>query len=465
MLGIWSLLSGCAVGPNFNPPKTAVSPAFAEGSQTNLSPGQTAVTWWRGFKDPLLDSLVERAIATNQDLRIATAHIRQARALRTEAILTALPIVTANAGWTQSLSSQDSIPFPLTREQRQMGLYQLGFDATWEIDVFGGARRAIQATLANLASNVEARRAVLISVIGEVARNYFELRGAQNQLQVARNNADNQGETLDLTVARLRAGRAAELDVAQARAQLNATLAAIPLIEASIKHSIHRLSVLLSLQPAALEPELAPAAPIPAIPALVQIGNPAELLRRRPDIRAAEDSLAVATALIGIETANLFPKVTFDGNLGVSAKGLAGLFGPEGDTYSFGPNITWAALDLGRVRAAIQAARANADAQLATYEATVLTALEETENALVDFGREQARRDYLVAAVSAADAATSLADQRYKSGISDFLAVLIAQRAQLALQSQLAQSQTRTATALVAVYKALGGGWEIEQNP
>ena len=357
----------------------------------------------------------------------------------------------------------DSAPFPLTRSQRENSLYNAGFDATWELDLFGHVRRAIQADTANLAATAATCQDVLVTLISEVARNYFELRGAQHQLAVARGNVENERETLDISLAKLKAGRATELDTARGSAQLNATLALIPPLEAVVKRSIHRLGVLTGQQPTALEAELAPPAPIPALPPLVNIGNPAELLRRRPDIRSAESSLAAATARIGVETADLFPRVTFNGNLGLQASEGSRLFKGGADTYSFGPNITWAALDLGHVLARMKAANARAEAQLAAYEKTVLTALEETENALVDFGREQVRRDYLRQSERSATQAMALARQRYEGGISDFLPVLDAQRTQLSIQAQLAHSETRTATDLVAVYKALGGGWEIEQ--
>jgi multidrug efflux system outer membrane protein len=421
------------------------------------------VEWWRGFNDELLEHLIGQALATNLDLRIATARVRQARALHTQAVADEFPVVTGNAGYTKSLTSEDASPFPLSRQQRQLELFNLGFDATWELDIFGGVRRSLQAAGAELAAAQANRQEVLITLIAEVARNYFELRGAQHQLEVARKNADNQRETLDLTVAKFNAGRATELDTARARAQVNATLAAIPPLEAAIKHSIYRLGVLLGQQPTALEPDLVGPKPIPTLPPLVAIGDPATLLRRRADIRAAERSLAAATAQIGVQTASLFPRVFFNGNLGFDVNRL-GRIGTSGtEAYSFGPQITWAALDLGHVRARIQAAHANADAQLAAYEKTVLTALEETENALVDFNREQIRRDYLRASASAATQATTLARQRYTGGIADFLPVLDAERSQLDIEAQLAQSETRTATSLVAIYKALGGGWEIEQ--
>ena len=458
-------LNGCAVGPNFHPPKTEVGAAFANGNQTNMTPAPTAVAWWRAFNDPLLNGLVDQAVTNNPDLRIATAHVLEARALRMGAVADLFPIANANAGWTKSISSQDSTPVSLTREQRTLSLYNAGFDATWELDFFGHVSRAIQADTAVVATTIATRQDVLVTLISEVARSYFELRGAQNQLAVARGNADNERETLGVAEAKFKAGRATELDTARARAQLHATLAVIPLFKAAVQRSIHRLSVLTGQQPAALEPELAPAAPIPALPPLVNIGDPAELLRRRPDIRSAEYSLAAATARIGVETSDLFPRVTFNGNLGVQASQFTGLVKDGADTYSFGPSITWAALDLGHVLARIKAADARAAAQLASYEKTVLNALEETENALVDFGHEQVRRDCLRESEQSATLAMSLARQRYDGGVADFLPVLDAQRTQLSIQAQLAQSETRTATSLVAIYKALGGGWQIEQPP
>jgi multidrug efflux system outer membrane protein len=458
------LFTGCAVGPNYHPPETQVSAAFSNGVQTNLSSGQIAIAWWRGFNDDMLERLVDRALATNQDLRIATARVRETRALRTGAIADAFPVIDGTAAYTKSLASADSEPFPIPRKERELELYTAGFDATWELDIFGRVRRSVQAVSADLAAAQANRQDVWVTLISEVARNYFELRGGQNELAVAKRNATNQNETLELTVSKLQAGRATELDTARARAQLQATLAAIPAFEASIKHSIHRLGVLTGQQLAALETELVQPQPIPALPPLVNIGNPADLLRRRADIRAAERVLAAATARIGVATADLFPRVFFNGNIGFAANQLSGLGNPGTDTYSFGPQITWAALDLGHVGARIQAAHAQADAQLAGYEKTVLLALEETENALVDFGREQARRDYLRESVRSATQARSLALQRYEGGVADFLPVLDAERTQLDVEAQLAQSETRTATSLVAIYKALGGGWELEQR-
>jgi multidrug efflux pump len=467
LLGLTSVmfLSGCAAGPNYRQPQTKVDAAFANSSPTNLTTDPVVIEWWRGFTDDTLNRLTEQAVAANHDLRIATARVREARALRTTVVLDLAPTVTVDSGYTRSLSSFDSNPTPLTRDQRKNALYDAGFDAIWEVDIFGRVRRSIQASTADVAALEASRRDVLVTLTSEVARNYFELRGAQHQLDVARQNAENQRETLDITRAKLNAGRATDLDVARAETQLNATLATIPPLEAGMKQTAYRLSVLTGQQPTALDSKLSAPVPQPALPALVSVGSPEQLLRRRPDIRAAERALAAATARIGVATADLFPRVTFIGNLGVSAESFSALSGGGADTYSFGPRITWAALDLGRVRARIKAADARTEAELANYERTVLLALEETEGALVEFGRAQKRRDYLRASAAAAERAEKLAVQRYNSGVEDFLTVLDAQRTLLEIQDQLAQSETRTATALVAVYKALGGGWEIEKQP
>jgi multidrug efflux pump len=457
-------LSGCAVGPNYKLPQTKVDAAFANAGQTNLAAATPEITWWRSFHDPILDSLVNRTLAANHDLRIATARVREARALRTTVVLDLAPTVIADGGYTKSVTSKDANSTPLTRDQRELSLYDAGFDATWEIDLFGRVRRSIEASTAEVGALEASRRDLLVSLIAEVARNYFELRGAQDELAIARSNATIQRDTLEITTDKLKAGRGTELDVAQARSEFNATLAIIPPLEATIQRDIYRLSVLTGQQPTALDPELAAAASLPTLPALISIGSPEELLRRRPDIRTAERALAAATARIGVATADLFPRVTFNGQVGFQSGELSGLFKDGADTYSFGPRITWAALDLGRVAARLKAADARADAELAAYERTVLLALEETEGALVEFGRAQAQREHLRASAQAAQEAATLADQRYQAGVTEFLTVLDTQRTLLSIQEQLARSETHTATALVAVYKALGGGWEIEPS-
>jgi multidrug efflux system outer membrane protein len=451
------LVGGCAVGPNYRQPKPDVSAQFGNGS--GFVTNDNAITWWRGFKDAELNLLVQRSLTNNLDLRIATANLREARALYRESQFDLLPTVNGTGSYVNERLSKTAV-FGSPRAARHLELYDAGFDATYELDFFGHVRRSVEANAYALQAAVANRFDVRVSLISELARNYFELRGTQNELAVAQRNATNQNETLKITQARLDGGMGTELDVARANAQLNNTLATIPPLETLIAGSMHRLSVLCGLPPTALNPELKLFVPLPALPALINIGTPETLLRRRPDIRVAERRLAAATARIGIAVADLFPRVTFNGKLGLEASTLAGLGKTGADTWSFGPQITWAALDYGHVRARIRAADARAEASLGEYERTVLTALEETENALVAFGREQARRDRLHQAVQSSQRAAQLARIRFENGATDFLIVLDSERVLLEAQDQLAKSETQTATALVSVYKALGGGWE-----
>ena len=453
------LLAGCAVGPNYKRPQTSVVNSFANAPTNAVSPDEAALaTWWKGFNDARLDRLVDRAITNNHDLRIATANLKEARALRRLTTFDLAPTVVGNAGYANSLLSKAAAPPGTPRDARQGEFYDASFDATWELDLFGRVRRSVQAANAQVGSVEATRLDVLVSVTAEVARNYFELRGLQNQLAVARKNADVQTETLKITQSRLDGGRGTDFDVSRSRSLLNLTLSTIPPLEAAIQKTIYRIAVSTGQQPTTLTPELSLPEPLPSTLPTFALSDPAALLRRRPDIRAAERSLAAATARIGVATADLFPRVTFIGSVGLQAETFAGLGKSGADTWNFGPRITWAALDLGRVQARIKAADARTEASLAFYERTVLTALEETEGALVDFGQEQSRQQFLATSAEASQKAADLAHQRYEGGVSDFLSVLDAERTLLEAQDRLAASQTRTVTALVAVYKALGGG-------
>jgi multidrug efflux system outer membrane protein len=452
-------LAGCAVGPDYEVPATAAPAVFANESHSEYTGHAAQMEWWKIFGDTELNALVDQALRHNYDLKIALANLREARALYLEAGLNLAPIITSHANYTDqkrsvgSLNNRSFVP-------RELKLYSAGFDAFWEIDFFGRVRRDIEASRDEVDAQEAGLRDIGVSVIAEVARNYFELRGLQNQLAVAQKNAENQAQTLEITQARLDIGRGTELDTSRASAQLNTTRARIPLQETAIKRAIHRLGVLTGQAPGALTATLSQPRPIPKLPETIAVGSPAELLRRRPDIRIAERTLAASTARIGVATADLFPRVTFVGTLSLEASTLSGLGATGSDAYSLGPRISWAALDLGRVYARIKAADASAEANLAQYEQTVLNALEETENALVAYNRERNRRALLATAAQASEKAHRLAHLRFEEGIADFLTVLDSETRLLEDQSQLALSETATATALIAVYKALGGGWE-----
>jgi multidrug efflux system outer membrane protein len=451
--------SGCAVGPDYEEPKAAAPGAYDSAGQKGFSSDPVAVRWWKEFGDAKLDDLIARAMEGNKSVKGAMAVVREARALFAESEFELTPDLQAGGSYTRRKMSGASAP-GVPSDFRKSSYWSAGFDAAWEIDLFGRIRRTIEAASAEADAAESFRRDVTVTLLADVARHYFELKGLRHEVEVAKKNAEVQREALRITTARFDAGRGTELDVARSRTDLNSTLALIPPLEAAAARAKNRLAVLLGVPPTGFALDLPAPSPLDKLPALVATGKPEDLLRRRPDVREAERHLASATARIGVATADLFPRISIAGSFGADAKSVAGLFRSGAMRYAFGPGITWDALNLGSVAARIRAAGARADADLARYEETVLTALEETENALVEFGRARDRRDALVEAVKASERAAALADARYQGGADDYLSSLLAQRTVLSLQIQLAESQTATVTALIALYKALGGGWE-----
>jgi multidrug efflux system outer membrane protein len=418
------------------------------------------VQFWKQFGDETLDKLVDESLNANHDLRIAVGRLAEARAARHQSLYDLGPTVTATAGHTTQQTSAVQFGFPFTSSY-----YDAGFDATWELDLFGRVRRSVEASSAELQGAEASLRDAQVSVIAEVARTYFELRGEQNQLAVAKKNVENEQESFNLTDARLKAGRGTEFDTSRARAQLSTTLATIDPLEAAVQRSIHRLGVLTGRDPNALQALLSPVKELPELPKNVAVGDPGTLLRRRPDIRVAERQLAASNAEIGVAVGDYFPKVTFTGTFGYEAKAPSGLGTSASRFYSIGPGISWAAFDLGRVHARVAGAKARTNTAVAQYEQTVLKALEETENALVTHARTRGQLVHAADAAEASAAAAKLARVRYEGGIVDFLEVLDAERTQLQTEDQLAQTRTATATSLIAVYKALGGAWEGASFP
>jgi multidrug efflux system outer membrane protein len=454
-----TLLSACAVGPDYKTPATGTPQTFAQAAHPEFSTHGIEIAWWKLFNDSELTALVDQTVQHNYDLQIARANLLEARALYMEAGLNLAPTITSHANYSEqkrsvgALNNRAFVP-------RELKLFNTGFDAFWEIDFFGRVRRNVEASSDEVEAQEASLRDLSVSLIAEVARNYFQLRGLQNQLAVAKKNAENQTQTLEITQVRLESGRGTELDTSRAKAQLDSTRAIIPPLQSAIYRAIHRLGVLTGQRPEALIKKLEQPAPMPRIPETIDIGNPADLLRRRQDIRIAERTLAASTARIGVATADLFPRVTFVGTIALEASSLSGLGASGSDAYAVGPRISWAALDLGRVYARMKAADASAEASLAQYEQTVLNALEETENALVNYNQERAQQALLASAAKASERADELAHLRFKEGVSDFLTVLDTESRLLQDQDRLALSETTTATALAALYKALGGGWE-----
>jgi multidrug efflux system outer membrane protein len=448
------LLASCTVGPHYQEPNPNAPDAFASkpGSATTAVESQ----WWKRFNDAQLNAVVVQAEQQNRDLKLAEARLKEARALWTQARLDLLPTVRSGAGYT---NGQVSKARSLSGESIRTELYEAGLDATWELDLVGRVRRSVKAAKATEEAVAAERDALLIALRAEVASNYLLLRGTQAQLEAAQRNAANQAESLRIAEASLQGGRGTQLDVARANAQWNGTLSTLPQFETTIDQTIHRIAVLCGVAPSDLRVKLASHKPLPNTPATVALSKPAEALRHRPDIRVAERNLAAATERVGVATADLFPRVTFNGTVGLEGQTLSAIGKSGAGAYSFGPHLSWAAFDLGRVKQQIIAADARAEGSLALYEQTVLQALEEAENALTAYAREQARLQYLREAEKSAEEAAKLASQRYKDGVANFLDVLDAERVALVAQNETVESQTRVATAWVSVYKAMGGGW------
>src|SRR4051812_4172317 len=456
-----AILSACAAGPNYRAPETRPAEKFdgveATYSADPSSSEKTLAGFWRGFDDPELNKLIGQALMSNHDVRIALARVAEVRALRRDTAFDLAPSITASGGYTETRVSTEQT---LAGAPRSTEYYDAGFDAFWELDFFGRVRRGVEAASAEVGAVEAEGRDTLVIVTAEVTRTYFELRGFQQQLEVARRNVGNQQATLALADARLEAGTGTEFDTARAQAQLSTTLGSIAPLEAAVARSIHRLSVLMGREPGALRAELTPTQDLPALPAVVPVGDPAGMLRRRPDIQVAERELAGATARIGVAVADLFPRVTFTGSVGYVSANSGGLGDSGSDAHLIAPGISWAIFDLGHVQARIAASQARQQGALAHYEQTVLRALEETEDSLVTHARARDKLVHDEAAVRASNTAASLARVRYENGASDFLQVLDAERTLLESEDRLARSRTEAATSLVAVYKALGGGWQ-----
>lgn len=467
-VGAW--LPGCAVGPDHESPKTDVPANFAsQASSTQTAPeapfiyADTApiAAFWTVFGDSTLDDLIAQAMTANHDLRAASANLQAARALRRGAQSDQWPVLGVRAAREKSRLSADETDRGVMEE---MTLNTGTLDASWELDLFGRVRRQIEAGRANEQAVRENLRGLQVSIAAEVAATYLELRGAQEQLAVAQRNAGNLRETLGIVQAREEAGRGTEFDTARASALLDTTLASLPGNQADIDIAIHRLSVLVGQQPPTLAAKLRPPTALPGLPRLLAIGRPEDLLRRRADVRAAERRLALATANIGIARADWFPRVSFTGEIGFAAASGNRIGDADTATYRYGPGISWAALDFGHVRARIQQREAEATASLAEYEKAVLVALEETENALTRYGASRRQLDHLRASAQSNARAAELALLRFESGGADFLEVLDVERARLEADASHARARTATATGLVALYKALGGGWEVAEQ-
>ncbi len=487
------LLQGCTVGPDFVPPKADTPagwtdaaltpvPARAETSAAQATPVTTA-EWWTSFDDPTLTSLIDRATASNLDLRQAVLRIAEARAQRGIAGAAEWPTVSGNGSYTRERISEKTamtsllagfsggahgapggVSGALPGLQNPFDQYQYGFNSSWEIDLFGRVRRSVEAADADTDTSVEDSRDVLVSVLGDVARTYIDLRGAQLRISILEENLKTQRDTLDLARDRRRAGVGNDLDVANAAAQATSTEAELPTVNARITQDINQLCFLLGLDPGALRDELATVAPVPPVPPQVPVGLPADIVRRRPDIRAAEAQLHAATARVGVAVADLFPRMTLNADIGLQAQRLTDLSNWASRFFSIGPNLELPIYNGGERRATVQLQNLKTKEAAVAYARTVLAAIHDVENALAAYGIEQSRRVSLEATVTQNRDALTLARQRYGGGVTSFLDVLNAERSLQQTELSLTDSTTAVSIDLVALYKALGGGWEPQAS-
>ncbi len=475
--GACLLLGGCAVGPNFVKPKAHVPAHWSVTAQRNGAAGTShvstaepaSVAWWSDFHDPLLSTLVRQSAAQNLDVREAVLRIREAET-QTQALSGALwPSVSANAAWSRQRISTNTpngflfsgkfpgLPPSITNPYNQ---YQLGLGVSWGLDVFGGTRRAIEAAHAATRAAVYDARGVVLSMVSDVAQTYIELRGAQLRKAILLRTLRTQRDLLQLTQDRYDAGLTSNLDVQNAATELSTTRAQLPLADEQITLDINQLSKLMARPPEALRAELVRARPVPPVPPVVPIGLPSDLLRRRPDIRAAEANLHAATAQIGVAVSEFFPRITLSAGGGYQAEGLSQLIQTASHFATFGPSIDLPIFQGGRIRATVRLRRLQAKQAAVAYARTVLNALNQVEDSLAAYGADQRQRVALEAAVKSSRNALALARERYTSGVANFIVVLDAERTEQQTELQLASATTAVSLDLVRLYKAIGGGWQ-----
>jgi multidrug efflux system outer membrane protein len=448
-------LAGCAsVGPDYKAPHTSAA-TVQNVDAARESAAQFQAAWWKQFNDPVLDALIQHAAKGSLDLHIAQARLAESRALLGSAKSQQIPTIDAGVSYSRAIEQQPGF----TTQRIPIDTYQAGFDASWELDVFGGVRRSVEAARADVGASEASMHDAQVSLFAEVARNYFELRGTQQRLAIAQRNIANQADSLKLISARAQIGTASEQDVASASAQLSAAKAQLPVLDAQARSYAYRLAVLVGERPGELDVDVSPTTFKP-IATVLPIGDASDVLARRPDVRIAERQYAAATARIGVAKADFFPHVTLGGFVGFLAGRSNDFGGPASRAWSFMPNITWNGLNVERVRSNLHASEARADAAQANYQRTVLQAIEDLDNAVTNYNAEHARVEQLIAQAQQSRRAAELARVRYQEGATGYLELLDAERVQLAAEDSLAQSESAIDTRAVALYKALGGGWQ-----
>lgn len=494
VLGLLAL-GACTVGPDYKTPGWTAPGSWFSRRPDLPKPGPSVpvaepmdAEWWTLFQDPQLTSLERRVVAQNLDVRTAAVRIAEARAQLGIARASLFPNLNGNGSYTREKASNEGVftAFPGATGSSSAGtaasgaagtfgaggipasgippfdIYQYGLSASWELDLWGRVRRSVESAQASELASVEAQRGVLLSALADVARDYMQLRGAQLRLAIARENLQSSEQSLQLTQQRAAGGVTTDLDVANASAQVHTISAEIPGLEQQAASLINALSLLLGQPPNALRADLEQAKPVPPVPPEVPVGLPGELVRRRPDIRQAEAQLHAATADIGVAVANFYPTVTLNGSVGFQALQWNTLWDLNARQWSLGPGISVPIFQGGQLRSTLQLRKAQQQEAAIAWQKALLQAWHDVDNALTAYRTEQARRDQLSAAVEQNRRALALAQSRYQQGVTSFLDVLDAQRSLLATQQSLADATTTVSTNLVALYRALGGGWETD---
>ncbi len=454
-------LFGCAVGPDYVKRDPAAPAAWTNAAAINTRQNSEDISrWWQRLNDPLLTELVEDALRNSPDLRSAQARLRESRARLDLADGARLPTLKGSLAGSRSKGSA------ATGSGTTGNLYNAGFDASWEPDVFGGQRRASEAAEADADATLANLHNTQVSLCGEVALNYVQLRSYQLRLDIARNNLAAQRETLQITEWREQAGLVTALEVEQARSNLQQTLASVPALNTNLIKAENRLAILLGKFPAALHDKLSAPAALPALPDVIALGIPAETLRQRPDVQAAERQVAAETARIGQQTAALYPSFSLSGSLGWKAFTAGALGTADALASSLSASLAQTIFDGGQTRSRVAAQNAVQEQARIAYEKTVLSALEDVENSLAAYANNRERAVALQLSASAARSAAQMAKQRYDSGLIDYQSVLETERSRLSNEDNLASAEADQLTALIGLYKALGGGWnEADLSP
>ncbi len=461
-------LGACKVGPDYVQPVVPTNDEWRAAVEAEMSQAEPDIEkWWESLEDPVLADLIRRAEVENLDLRIAVARVAEARALRGVAKGDLYPNLVLNGAYSYTEISENSpvgqIITGAGREVEPVEQWETSASSFWEIDLFGRVRRRVEASSAQFEATIEDYRDVLVSLYAEVALNYVDVRSLQRRLELARQNAQAQGESLELTRDRFEAGLTSALDVAQAEQNLAQTESTIPTLETALNAALNRVAVLLGQQPGALHDELlAEAGVIPSVPATLTTGVPADVLRRRPDVRRAERLLAAQTALIGVAKADLYPTFSISGFVEAVAGSVSSLFDSGSAGWGIIPGFRWDLFQGGKIRNNIRAEEARTQQALYGYQQTILRALEEVEDALVAYDRERVRRGRLQDAVDASQQAVDLVRTQYISGLTNFQNLLDTQRSLFQQQDLLAESEGRVVQNLVVLNRALGGGWSLE---